>query len=74
MRPNAENAWRTAARCATLAQEADEKEEREFYLKMRDAWIALGNRCQFLDVGGDEPATIGGPAGAVPSPRRRQRR
>src|SRR5262245_59722689 len=48
-RIRAESAWRTAARCAALAQEA-EKEEREYYIKMRDAWIGLGNRCQFLEL------------------------
>jgi hypothetical protein len=48
-RTRAESAWRTAARCSALAQEAD-KEEREYYIKMRDAWIGLGNRCQFLDL------------------------
>ena len=48
-RTRAESAWRTAARCAALAQEAD-KDEREYYIKMRDAWIGLANRCQFLDL------------------------
>ena len=48
-RTRAESAWRTAARCAALAQEAD-KEEREYYIRMRDAWIGLANRCQFLDL------------------------
>jgi len=43
----AQSAWRTAARCEELAQEADEKEEREYYIRMRDAWIGLANRCQF---------------------------
>ena len=49
-RSKAESAWRVAARCAALAREADEKEEREYYIKMRDAWIGLGNRCQFFDL------------------------
>jgi len=49
-RTKAESAWRVAARCAALAREADEKEEREYYVKMRDAWIGLGNRCQFFDL------------------------
>ena len=48
-RIRAESAWRTAARCAALAQEADQ-EEREHYIRMRDAWIGLANRCQFLDL------------------------
>jgi len=52
-RIKAESAWRTAARCATLAQEADEKEERDYYIRMRDAWIGLANRCEFLDLPDD---------------------
>jgi len=46
-RIRADSAWRTAANCAALAHEADEKEEREYYIRMRDAWIGLANRCQF---------------------------
>ena len=38
----ARSAWRTAARCAALAQEAD-KEEREYYIRMRDARFGLAN-------------------------------
>ena len=49
-RNKAENAWRTAAQCAVLAQEADEKEERDYYIRSRDAWIGLANRCKFLDL------------------------
>jgi hypothetical protein len=49
-RTKAESAWRVAARCAALAREADGHEEREYYVKMRDAWIGLGNRCQFFDL------------------------
>lgn len=49
-RIKAEAAWRTAAQCAVLAQEADEKDEREYYIRMRDAWIGLANRCVFLDL------------------------
>jgi hypothetical protein len=52
-RTKAESAWRVAARCAALAQEADGHEEREYYVKMRDAWIGLGNRCQFFDLPND---------------------
>src|SRR5262245_50034667 len=47
-RIKAESAWRMAAQCAVLAQEADETEEREYYIRMRDAWIGLANRCEFL--------------------------
>jgi hypothetical protein len=50
-RVKAESAWRTAARCAALAQEAEKEErEREYYIQMRDGWIGLVNRCQFLDL------------------------
>ena len=53
-RIKAEAAWRTAAQCAVLAQEADEKDEREYYIRIRDAWIGLANRCEFLDVPGHQ--------------------
>jgi hypothetical protein len=46
-------AWETAARCATLAQEADEPQEREHYTRLGDAWITLAKRCElfnFTDV------------------------
>jgi hypothetical protein len=45
-----QTAWDTAARMAALAEEADNAEERENYARMRDAWITLANRCEFLDV------------------------
>ena len=48
-RTKAESAWRMAASCAALAREADGQEERQYYVKMRDAWIGLANRCQFFD-------------------------
>jgi hypothetical protein len=38
------------AKCATLAKEADDPEEREHYARMRDAWITLANRCEFYSV------------------------
>jgi hypothetical protein len=41
MRSKSQTAWETAARCATLAQEADDPEERERYTRLRDAWITL---------------------------------
>jgi hypothetical protein len=45
-----EVAWNTAARLAALADEAEDSEEREYFARMRDAWITLANRCEFLDV------------------------
>jgi hypothetical protein len=30
---------------AAYADEADTDEEREYYTRMRDAWITLANRC-----------------------------
>ncbi len=45
-----EIAWKTAARLAALADETDDPEEREYFGRLRDAWITLANRCEFLDV------------------------
>jgi hypothetical protein len=42
--------WRMAAQCAKLAQEADQKDERDFYIRMRDSWITVANRFAFLDI------------------------
>jgi len=49
MRSKSDHAWRMAAQCAKLAQNADEKDEREFYVRMRDSWITVANRHEFLD-------------------------
>jgi hypothetical protein len=35
---------------AALAEEADTDEEREYYTRMRDAWITLANRCEFMPI------------------------
>jgi hypothetical protein len=35
-----------AARCATLAQEANDPEEREHYTRLRYGWITLAKRCE----------------------------
>jgi hypothetical protein len=50
MRSKSDHAWRMAAQCAKLAQEADQKDERDFYVRMRDSWITVANRFAFLDV------------------------
>jgi hypothetical protein len=50
MRSKSQAAWETAARCATLAQEADDSQEREYYARMRDAWITLAKRCEFFNI------------------------
>jgi hypothetical protein len=53
MRSKSQTARETAARCATLAQEANDPEEREHYTRLRDAWITLAKRCEpfnFPDV------------------------
>jgi len=53
MRSKSQAAWETAARCATLAQEASDPEEREHYARLRDAWTTLAQRCEpfnFPDV------------------------
>ena len=49
MRAKRETAWETAAKCATLAKEADDPQEREFFARMRDAWITLANRCEYIE-------------------------
>lgn len=49
MGSKSEIAWKTAARMA-LAEEADNDEEREYYTRMRDAWITLANRCEFMPI------------------------
>src|SRR5262245_3230872 len=50
MGSKSEMARRTAARLAALAEEADDDEEREYYIRMRDAWITLANRCEFIPI------------------------
>jgi hypothetical protein len=53
MRSKSQTAWGTAAKYATLAQEADDPQEREHYARLRDAWITLAKRCEpfnFPDV------------------------
>jgi len=49
MESRADKAWRAAAECARLARESDRSEERDFYLRTRDAWITVANRCEFLE-------------------------
>jgi hypothetical protein len=49
MRSKRQIAWETAAKCETLAKEADDPQEREYYARMRDAWITLANRCEFIE-------------------------
>jgi hypothetical protein len=53
MRSKSQTAWETAGRCAMLAQEANDPEEREHYSRLRDAWTTLAKRCEpfnFPDV------------------------
>ena len=45
-----DTAWQTAARIAAMAEEADDPEEREYFMRMRDAWITLANRCEPFDL------------------------
>ena len=33
-----------------LAQEADDQEEREYYVKLRDAWTTLAKRCEDFNI------------------------
>ena len=50
MRSKSQTAWETAARCATLAEEASDQEEREYYVRLRDAWSTLAKRCEDFTV------------------------
>ena len=50
MRSKSQTAWETAAKCATLAQEANDPEEREYYVRMRDAWTTLAKRCEDFNI------------------------
>jgi hypothetical protein len=50
MRSKSKAAWETAARCATLIEEADDPREREYYSRLRDAWITLAKRCEFFSI------------------------
>jgi hypothetical protein len=50
MRSKSRAAWETAARCATLAQEADDPQEREYYARLQNAWITLAKRCEFFSI------------------------
>jgi hypothetical protein len=50
MRSKGQTAWETAARCAALAQEADNPEEREHYVRLHDAWNTLAKRCEDVNI------------------------
>jgi hypothetical protein len=50
MRSKSQAAWETAARCATLTEETDDPNEREYYARLRDAWITLAKRCEFSSI------------------------
>jgi hypothetical protein len=43
-------AYRTAVRMSALVSEADNDEEREHFIRMRDAWITLAQGCALLDI------------------------
>jgi hypothetical protein len=50
MGTRAKIAWRTAVQCALHAQQTAVTEiEHEFLIRMRDNWIRLATRCEFLD-------------------------
>jgi hypothetical protein len=66
MRLKADDAWRKAAQCARLAQEADDETERDLYRRMRDAWIAVANRYEFFDDPAASVMSEAGPGVAGP--------
>ena len=50
MRCKSQAAWETATKCAKLTEEADDPQEREYYARLRDAWITLAKRCEFSSI------------------------
>src|SRR5215468_186006 len=50
MRSKSDHAWSMATHCAKLAQQAEQKDERDFYIRMRDSWIEVANGLAFLNV------------------------
>jgi hypothetical protein len=50
MRSKSQAASETAARCATLTEETDDPNKREYYARLRDAWITLAKRCEFSSI------------------------
>ena len=50
MRSKSQTAWETAGRWAMLAQEADDQEEHEYYVRLRDAWTTLAKRCEDFNI------------------------
>jgi hypothetical protein len=43
-------AWNNAARMAAMAEEADNEQDREYFARMRDAWISFANRCESMPI------------------------
>jgi hypothetical protein len=66
MGARADKAWRAAAACTSLAQAAADDAERDFYVRMRNAWITVGNQSQFIESldHRDAGAHLAGPARA----------
>ena len=50
MRSKSQAAWETAAWCAMLTEETDDPNEREYYKRLRDAWIPLANRGELSSI------------------------
>ena len=48
MRINIEEAWRKAANCSLLMQQAQDDSTRLALARMRDSWIAIANDGEFL--------------------------
>jgi len=48
MRDEIERAWQKAADCAARAQDADDPNIRELFIRLRDSWIGAANRAEFI--------------------------
>ena len=49
MQSMADKAWQKAADCARRAEQTYDPTVRDLYRRMGDSWIAVANRCEFLD-------------------------
>lgn len=50
MRSRIDDAWQRANDCAQRAQDASTPEARDLLLRLRDTWIDVANRLQFIDA------------------------
>ena len=47
-----EHYWQYAAECAARANKAADAQTREFFIRLRDAWISIANRSELIEAMG----------------------